>query len=69
MPKMKTKKTAAKRIKVTKSGKLLKKAIRAGHLKVKWSANKKYRKRGYHEQENKGHLDLFKRLIPKSNLK
>lgn len=69
MPKMKTKRTAVKRIKVTKSGKILKKAIRAGHLKVKWTANKKYRKRGLSEQENKGHINLFKRLVPKAKIK
>lgn len=45
MPKLKTKKTLTKRIKVTKNGKLLHKHNRMGHLKVKVAASRKLRKR------------------------
>lgn len=60
---MKTKKTLLKRIKITKTGKILKKQVRTGHLKVKWDANKKYRKKGLSEQENPGHKRIIKRLL------
>lgn len=63
--KLKTKKTLAKRIKITKTGKILKKSIEAGHLKVKWSAKKKYRKKGSSEQLNKGHRKMFKKMLGK----
>lgn len=66
---MKTKKTAAARIKITKSGKILKKAVMSGHLKRKWSTNKRHRKSGYSVQENKGHINIFKKLLPGSNIK
>lgn len=44
MPKIKPKKTLKKRVKVTKGGKLIRKQIETGHLKRKWTANKKHRK-------------------------
>ena len=66
MPKLKTKKTLKKRVRITKTGKILKGAISAGHLKVKWTANKKYRKKKPSMQKNKGHIKMFKRLLAKS---
>jgi len=46
MPKLKTRKTAAKRFKVTKSGKLLHRKSRTSHLRAKQSSAKKRRKSG-----------------------
>ena len=69
MPKMKTKKTAQARVKITKSGKIMRKNVRTGHLKRKWSASKKTRKSGLTQQSNKGHIAIFKKLLPKSNIK
>ncbi len=65
MPKIKTKKTAQKRVKITKSGKILSKQVRTGHLKRKWSSNKKFRKGSDNEVENRGHKNIFKTLLGK----
>jgi len=65
MPKIKTKKTLMKRIKVTKKGKILKGQTRTGHLKVKWSANRKYRKKQLETQDNAGHIKVLKKLLGK----
>ena len=62
---MKTKKTLLKRVRITKNGKILKKQVSTGHLKVKWDSSKKSRKRGLNEQENAGHRKVFKRLLGK----
>lgn len=43
---MKTKKTLAKRMRVTKTGKVVVKQSNTGHLKRKWSAARKSRKSG-----------------------
>lgn len=68
MTKQKTHKTLSKRIKISKSGKIMTKAIRTGHLKSKWSSNKKFRKQGYSEQETAGYIKNFKRLLPGSKI-
>ncbi len=65
MPKMKTKKTAIKRIKITKSGKLLKKKIRTSHLKSKWTTNRRHRKASGSSVENIGHKNIYKKLLNK----
>jgi ribosomal protein L35 len=65
MPKVKTKKTLTKRIKITKGGKILKKQSRTGHLKSKWSSSKKSRKTKRLTQHNKGHKDVIKKLLGK----
>lgn len=57
-------KTLQKRIKITKNGKIMTKAIRTGHLKSKWSANKKFRKQGLSEFTTKGYKKVFKKLLP-----
>ena len=69
MKKGKTLKTLQKRIKLSKNGKVMKKDVNTGHLKVKWSANKKFRKKGYSSQPNKGHTRIFKKLLPGANIK
>lgn len=66
MPKLKTKKTLLKRVRVTGTGKLMKKQIRTGHLKVKWSSTKKFRKNMKLEQKNKGHIKKLKRMLGKN---
>lgn len=65
MPKLKTKKTLAKRIKITKGGKIVKKQSRTGHLKERWTASKRGRKGQELVQRNKGHIKMFKRLMGK----
>lgn len=63
MGKLKTKKTLLKRVKITKTGKLKREQVSTGHLKAKWSANKKYRKNKREIQENSGHIKKFKKLL------
>jgi large subunit ribosomal protein L35 len=65
MPKLKTKKTLAKRVKVTKTGKIVKKQSRTGHLKEKWTAGRKSRKTKRVKQKNKGHKKIFKKMLGK----
>jgi ribosomal protein L35 len=69
MPKLKTKKTLAKRIKITSKGKILKKQTRTGHLKSKWDASKKGRKSKRLVQHNKGHIKVIKKLMAKAGRK
>ena len=61
--KTKTKKTLLKRIKITKTGKLMKKSVGMGHLKEKKSNSMKLRKKKMTPQENKGHIKMFKKLL------
>lgn len=63
MPKLKTKKTAIKRVKITKTGKILRKQVRTGHLKRKWSTNKRHRKTSRSDVSNRGHKKIFKKLL------
>jgi ribosomal protein L35 len=65
MPKLKTKKTLTKRVRVTKKGKIVKKKTRIGHLKRKWSTNRKFRKKQRDNQENTGHKKIIKKLLGK----
>lgn len=65
MPKLKTKKTALKRVKITGTGKILRKQVRTGHLKRKWSTNKRHRKNKGSSVANKGHINVFKKLLKK----
>jgi len=67
--KLKTKKTLAKRVKITKTGKILKKKVCTGHLKVKLGTNSKNRKKGLTAQKNKGHQKMFKKLLGKQGKK
>jgi large subunit ribosomal protein L35 len=63
MPKLKTNKSAAKRFKVTKSGKLKKRSARRGHIlgKMTRKAKRKLRKSSY-----VSHADAkrIRRLLP-----
>lgn len=65
MPKLKTRKTLLKRIKVTKKGKLMKKLVGMGHLKVKTTVDRKARKSKLREQTNSGHQRKFRKLLAK----
>ena len=65
MPKMKTKKTAAKRVKITKGGKLMRKKVRTSHLKSKWSTNRRHRKGAGSSVSNIGHKRVFQKLLNK----
>lgn len=65
MGKLKTRKTLEKRLRITTTGKLLKKQNNTGHLKVKWSANRKNRKKNPDIQSNSGHIKVFRRLLGK----
>jgi ribosomal protein L35 len=65
MPKLKTKKTLVKRIKITKNGKIMKKQSNTGHLKRKWTASRKSRKGATLSQDNKGHIKVIKTLLGK----
>ncbi len=65
MPKLKTKKTLTKRVKITKGGKIIKKQSRTGHLKSKWSSSKNSRKSRSSVQENRGHILIIKRMLGK----
>ncbi len=62
---MKTKKTLMKRIKITKTGKVLKKQNRTGHLKIKMDASRRTRKSSLIEQADTGHTKKFKKLLGK----
>lgn len=65
MPKMKTKKTLTRRIRITKNGKLIRKQTRIGHLKRKWNADKKFRKSKLLDQQNEGHRKVLRKLLGK----
>lgn len=63
MPKIKTKKTLTKRIKITKNGKLLRKQVGTGHLKVKWDSSRSHRKAKRLLVQNKGIIRKLKGLL------
>lgn len=69
MPKLKTKKTLLKRIRVSSGGKLMKKPTQIGHLKVKWDASKRSSKKRRRSQSNRGHRRVLKRLLAKAGRK
>jgi ribosomal protein L35 len=64
--KMKTRKTLTKRIRVTSTGKLVKKQSSQGHLKSKRDASRKLRKKGRLVQTNKGHIKVLRRLLARA---
>jgi large subunit ribosomal protein L35 len=65
MPKIKTRKTAVKRFKITGTGKVLRRHTRRGHLMINKSPN---RKRGLKQEAEVvgGELAKTKRLLPNS---
>jgi len=65
MPKLKTRKTLLKRIKLTKNGKMMKKLIGMAHLKVKTTVDRKASKKNLREQIDIGHRKMFRKLLAK----
>ncbi len=66
MPKqkeLKTKKTLAKRVKVSKNGKLMRKLVGMGHLKASKTVDRKLRKGKIYQQMNHGHRKMFRKLL------
>ena len=63
MPKQKTKKAAKKRFKITKTGKVLRRAHGARHLRRKKSASRKRRQDRIQEVENSADVKRIKKLI------
>ncbi|MBI4091279.1 50S ribosomal protein L35 [candidate division WWE3 bacterium] len=64
MGKLKTRKTLAKRVKLTGSGKILRKKVTAKHLRVKLNSNRKHRS----SQElvvNRTFSKKLKEMLPK----
>lgn len=63
MPKMKTRKTLTKRIRVTGTGKLVKKQNRTGHLMSKMDASRRNRKSHRLVQSDWGHVRNLRKLL------
>ena len=63
MPKLKAKKTLLKRLRITRNGKMVRGQIRTGHLKVKWSTNKRLRKAKKKIIISRGYRRKFKKLL------
>lgn len=64
MGKLKTRKTLARRVRITKNGKIMHKQTRTGHLKVKMDSSRKSRTSGV-SVTDKAHTRLFKRWLGK----
>jgi ribosomal protein L35 len=60
---MKTKKTLMKRIRITKTGKIMKKQNSNGHLKRKMDSSRRGRKNQTLEQSDAGHIKRFKIML------
>jgi ribosomal protein L35 len=65
MPKIKTRKTLLKRIKITKRGKVMRKFSRIGHLKEKSDSSTKSRKKNLRRLTNIGQIRVFRKLLAK----
>jgi ribosomal protein L35 len=64
MGKLKTKKTLIKRVKISKNGKIVKKATASSHNKRKWSASKRFRKLRESLIDTRGIVKKIKKLLP-----
>jgi ribosomal protein L35 len=69
MPKLKTKKTLLRRIKITGSKKILKNKVGNAHLKIKVHSGKKGRSKGYTSVLTKGYRKNFKKMLAKRGAK
>jgi ribosomal protein L35 len=67
MPKLKTRKTLMKRIKITKSHKVLQKRVGNGHLKVKKDSSNKHKLNKTITQTTKGYLKGMTRLLARES--
>ena len=63
--KIKTRKTLLRRVKITKTGKIMKGIIGMGHLKEKKSSANKTKNTIMAEQTNAGHKKMFKKMLNK----
>jgi len=64
MPKLKTKKSIAKRFKITGTGKVMHYGAGGSHLLSKKTRKRKRRIKKVHELKNKGDVKAVKRLLP-----
>ncbi len=64
MGKLKTKKTLIKRVKISKNGKIVKKATASSHNKRKWNASKRFRKLRESLIDTRGIVKKIKKLLP-----
>ena len=63
MPKMKTKKTAAKRFKVTGTGKIMRRNTGKGHLMMKKSSSRR-RRLSVESTVARGEIQKVRRMVP-----
>lgn len=63
MPKMKTRKTLLKRVRISKRGKIMKKHSNIGHLKERSDSSSKSRKKNRNAQIGSGQIKRLKRLL------
>ena len=63
MPKIKTSKTAAKRFKVTATGKIMRRNARKGHLMLKKSGSRK-RRLSLESYVSRGEVQKIHRMVP-----
>ncbi|MBP6942511.1 MAG: 50S ribosomal protein L35 [Candidatus Buchananbacteria bacterium] len=66
MPKMKTRKSMAKRFRVTKSKKVIKRTPGQGHFNARETGNTKRNKRRDSEMGNKADRATIRRFVPAS---
>ncbi|MCX8083007.1 MAG: 50S ribosomal protein L35 [bacterium] len=64
MPKLKTKKSVAKRFKITGTGKVMHYGAGGSHLLSKKSSKRKRRLKRHSELTNRGDIKTVKRLLP-----
>ncbi len=64
MPKLRTRKTLSKRIRVTSKGRIFRKKISASHLRVKLSSSRKFRK-GRDKEIGITNIKQIKQMLPK----
>lgn len=65
MPKLKSKKTLVKRLKITKGGFLIRKKIGLKHLMATKRTNQRLRARKLANVRSKGYIKKFKKLLGK----
>jgi ribosomal protein L35 len=66
MPKIKTRRTLLKRVRITTTGKVMKKQNGNGHLKGKMDSSRKHRKHAQLAQPNRGHIKVLKKMLGKT---
>ncbi len=65
MPKLKTRRTLLKRVKLTKTGKVIKRKVGLKHLKIKAGANQKLRANSLTRLGSKKMIKNFKLMLGK----